>query len=68
MMDLPKLTPKVWEYEELKENCLSTLAVVKDDANVRHGSVYVTGEVKVEIVLNISQLRWLSVLMRLLYI
>lgn len=48
MMVLPKLTPKVWEYEELKENCLSALAVVKEDTNVGHGSVYVTGGVKVE--------------------
>ena len=48
MMVLPKLTPKVWEYEELKENCLSTLAVVKKDTNVGYGSVYITGGLKVE--------------------
>ena len=49
-MVLAKLTPKMWEYHDLKEICLGTLAVAEQDAEAvqqRRGDLYVTAGVEV---------------------
>lgn len=51
-MILTKLTPKAWEYHELKEICLNTLAIVEQDIESMergHKSFYLSAGVEEEI-------------------
>ena len=48
-MLLTKLTPKVWEYCELKEICFNTLAITEKEIEImqqRHDGLYVTAGIK----------------------
>ena len=48
-MLLTKLTPKVWEYCELKEICFNTLAITEKETEImrqRHGDLYVTAGIE----------------------
>lgn len=48
-MVLAKLTPRVWEYHELKKICLNTLAIIEQKDEKKHGDIYITAGVEAEV-------------------